>query len=219
MVFPCQPPFQLVGKSFQISIFGKYVPYVPRLEPQTLLGAPSDRESCLIPSCLCVLCSGVCVSDSFVTPWTVAHQASLSTGFSRQEYWSGLPCLSPEDLPHPRMEPKCLVSQADSLSLFFFSSTTLLLPTHLPPPSGTHAQSCNPMDCSPPGSSIHGLFQARILEWVAISSHRQILYHWAIWEAPCLFHPNILQSFAELSFSRDQSTLASRGKSYYAETK
>ena len=52
---------------------------------------------------------------------------------------------------------------------FFFSSTSLLLPTHHPPPSCTHAQSCNPMDCSLPGSSVHGLFQARILEWVAIS--------------------------------------------------
>ena len=55
---------------------------------------------------------------------------------------------------------------------FSLSSTTLLLPTHLPPPSCTHAQSCNPMDCSPPGSSVHGLFQARILEWVAISFSR-----------------------------------------------
>ena len=52
---------------------------------------------------------------------------------------------------------------------FFFSSTSLLLPTHHPPPSCTHAQSCNPMDYSLPGSSVHGLFQARILEWVAIS--------------------------------------------------
>ena len=52
---------------------------------------------------------------------------------------------------------------------FFFSSTSLFLPTHLPPPSCTHSQSCNPMDCSPPGFSVHGLFQARILEWVAIS--------------------------------------------------
>ena len=58
---------------------------------------------------------------------------------------------------------------------------------------------CNPMDCSPPGSSAHGLFQAKILEWVHISSSRvssplrdhtcvsfmgrQILYHWASWEA------------------------------------
>ena len=53
--------------------------------------------------------------------------------------------------------------------LFFFSSPTLFLPTHLPPALYIHAQSCNPMDCSPSGSSVHGLFQARILEWVAIS--------------------------------------------------
>ena len=46
----------------------------------------------------------------------------------------------------------------------YFSSTGVLLPTHLPPPSCLHAQSCNPMDCSPPGSTVHGLFQARILE-------------------------------------------------------
>ena len=52
---------------------------------------------------------------------------------------------------------------------FLFSSTTSLLPTHFPPLSCTHAQSCNPMDCSPPGFSVHGLFQARILAWVAIS--------------------------------------------------
>ena len=63
---------------------------------------------------------------------------------------------------------------------FFFSSTTLLLPTHLPPPLCRHAQSCNPMDCSPPGSSVHGLFPARILEWVAISSrHRAFIRTWA----------------------------------------
>ena len=61
---------------------------------------------------------------------------------------------------------------------------------------------CDPMDCSPPGSSVHGIFQARTLEWVAISSSRgssqpkdethvswsscigrQTLYHWATWEA------------------------------------
>ena len=59
---------------------------------------------------------------------------------------------------------------------------------------------CNPMDCSLPGSSVHGIFQARILEWVAISFSRVIfliqglnvhllyckwiLYHWATWETP-----------------------------------
>ena len=41
----------------------------------------------------------------FETPWTVAHQAPLSMGFSRQEYWSGLSCLLPGDLPHPGIEP------------------------------------------------------------------------------------------------------------------
>ena len=51
----------------------------------------------------------------FVTPWTVAHQAPLSMEFSRQEYWSGLPFLSPKDLPNPGIEPMSLALQADSL--------------------------------------------------------------------------------------------------------
>ena len=42
----------------------------------------------------------------FVTPWTVAYQAPLSIGFSRQEYWSGLPFSSPGDLPDPGIEPR-----------------------------------------------------------------------------------------------------------------
>ena len=53
--------------------------------------------------------ASVCVSRSvvsdFVTTWTVARQVSLSMGFSRQEYWSGLPFPSPEDLPDPGIEP------------------------------------------------------------------------------------------------------------------
>ena len=40
-----------------------------------------------------------------VTPWTATYQAPLSTGFSRQEYWSGLPLPSPGDLPDPKIEP------------------------------------------------------------------------------------------------------------------
>ena len=42
--------------------------------------------------------------------WTVAHQASLSMGFSRQEYWSGLPCPPPGNLPDPGIEPESLMS-------------------------------------------------------------------------------------------------------------
>ena len=48
----------------------------------------------------------------FVIPWTVARQAPLSMGFSRQEYWSGLPCPPPGDLPHPGIEPESLTSPA-----------------------------------------------------------------------------------------------------------
>ena len=51
----------------------------------------------------------------FATPWTVAHQAPLSMGFSRQEYWNGLPFLSPGDLPDPGIEPESPALQADSL--------------------------------------------------------------------------------------------------------
>ena len=51
----------------------------------------------------------------FATPWTVACQASLSMGFSRQEYWSGLPFPSPGDLPNPGVEPGSPALQADSL--------------------------------------------------------------------------------------------------------
>ena len=48
-------------------------------------------------------------------PWTVAFQAPLSMGFSRQEYWSGLPCPPPGDLPNPGIEPRSPALQADSL--------------------------------------------------------------------------------------------------------
>ena len=54
------------------------------------------------------------MSDSFVTPWTV-QQASLSMGFSRQEYWSGLPFPSPGHLPNPGVEPGSPALQADFL--------------------------------------------------------------------------------------------------------
>ena len=52
----------------------------------------------------------------FVTPWTVAHQAPLSMGFSRQEYWSGLPFPSPGDLPDPGIEPRSPALRTDALT-------------------------------------------------------------------------------------------------------
>ena len=56
------------------------------------------------------------VSDSFATPWTASHQAPLSLGFPRQEYWSGLPCPLPGDLPNPGIELRPPALQADSLT-------------------------------------------------------------------------------------------------------
>ena len=74
------------------------------------------------------------------TPETAAHQAPLSLQFSRQEHWSGLPFPSP---------------------------------THESENESEVTQSCqtssDPMDCSLPGSSVHGVFQARVLEWGAIA--------------------------------------------------
>ena len=54
---------------------------------------------------LLLLFSCSVISDSFATPWTVAHQTPLSMGFPRQEYWSGLPWPPPGDLPNPGIEP------------------------------------------------------------------------------------------------------------------
>ena len=51
----------------------------------------------------------------FGTPWTEARQAPLSMAFSRQEYWSGLPCPPPGALPHPGIKPGSPALQADSL--------------------------------------------------------------------------------------------------------
>ena len=74
--------------------------------------------------------SHVCL---FVTLWTVAHQAPLSMGFSRQEYWSGLPCPATGDLPDLGTEPTSLVSLALAGGFFITISTweeshTLLKP-------------------------------------------------------------------------------------------
>ena len=97
----------------------------------------------------------------FATLWTVAYQAPPSMGFSRQECWSGLPFPSPGDLPDPGIEPVSPALQADAW------------PSEPPEHECEVAQSCptlcDPRDCSLPGSSVHGIFQAIVLEWIAIS--------------------------------------------------
>ena len=74
------------------------------------------------------------------TPETAAHQTPPSLGFSRQEHWSGLPFPSPV---HERKSESEVAQSCPTLS--------------------------DPMDCSPLGSSVHGIFQARVLEWGAIA--------------------------------------------------
>ena len=81
-------------------------------------------------------------------------------GFSRQEYWSGLPFPSPGDLPNPAIKPGSPALQADSSPSVAAAAAKSLqsCPTL-----------CDPTDGSPPGSAVPGILQARTLEWVAIS--------------------------------------------------
>ena len=83
-----------------------------------------------------------------VTPWTAAYQAPPSMGFSRQEYWSVLPL--------PSLLGKAITSQITSASNSMCVSHSVV------------SNFCDPMDSSLPGSSVHGIFQARILKWVSI---------------------------------------------------
>ena len=125
--------------------------------------------------------------------------------FSRQQTWSGFPFPSPGDLPNPGIKPGSLALQADTLlselpgkplpekmaygtqpgspppnlhlydskewfSLLFFKVFTCAQPLQSCPTL------CDPMDCSSPGSPVHGTLQAKTLEWVSISSSRRLLY-------------------------------------------
>ena len=73
------------------------------------------------------VCSYSIESDSFAAPQTVAQTAALSMGFSRQEYWSGLPFPSPEDLSHPGIEPT-----SPALAGKFFTTKSPRKPKQLP---------------------------------------------------------------------------------------
>ena len=75
----------------------------------------------------CMLSRFSCV-PLFATLWTVARQAPLSMGFSRQEYWSGLPCLPPGHLPNPGIKPTSLTFPALAGG-FFNTSATLEAPS------------------------------------------------------------------------------------------
>ena len=69
------------------------------------------------------------VMSDFATVWTVAYQAPLSMGFSRQEYWSGLSLPSPGDLPDPGIEPTSVTYPALA-GRFFITSAAWKMPRH-----------------------------------------------------------------------------------------
>ena len=98
-------------------------------------------------------------------------QDPLSTGFSRQEYWSGLPLLLL--LSHFSQQPTRLPRPWDSPVKNTGVGCHFLLQCMKVKSESEVAQSCptpsDPMDCSPPGPSVHGIFQGKVLEWGAIA--------------------------------------------------
>ena len=114
----------------------------------------------------------------------IPPQAPLSKGFSRQDYWGGLPCPPPGDLPNPGVRPRDQTHVSGIAGRLF---TTEPLGKHLPyepalPPLGIYPAAaaaaaakllqlcltlCDLIDRSPPGSAVPGILQARTLEWVA----------------------------------------------------
>ena len=99
-----------------------------------------------------------------------ACQAPLFMGFPMQESWTRLPFPSPGNLPVPRIKHECPAPLSLRQIIYHWVTGNIDIEIVV-------AQSCptlcDPMDCSLPGSSIHGIFQARVLEWVAISFSRR----------------------------------------------
>ena len=100
----------------------------------------------------------------FATPWTVAYQAPLSLGFSRQEYWSRLPFPSPGDLPNPGIEPRSPALQADTLP----SEPLGKLSVQFSLVAQSCSTLCNPMNCSMPGLPVYH----QLLEFTQTHVHR-----------------------------------------------
>jgi len=100
----CCWSFRLSKVEFQVFIVTRGCCYI-----KTNMRERRNTCSCPGPSLMPVICICVCVCvcalscvQFLAATWTVVHQAPLSMGFSRQEYWSGLPCPPPGDLPPPR---------------------------------------------------------------------------------------------------------------------
>ena len=98
------------------------------------------------------------------------HQALPSMGFSRQEYWSGLPFPSPGNLPNPGIEPRSQVSHIVDRRFTVWATREAQCTLAAAAKSLQSCPTlCYSLDGSPPGSPVPGILQARILEWVAIS--------------------------------------------------
>ena len=124
----------------------------------------------LVWGCVCVCVLTLNHVWLFKIPWTIACRDPLSTELCRQDYWNGLPFSLPEDLPDPAIGLSSL-----ALAGGFFIPETSGKPTWYVTAAAAakSLQSCptlcDPIDCSPPGSHVPGILQARTLEWVAIS--------------------------------------------------
>ena len=121
--------------------------------PRTPLGDP-DSPAFGVATCSISFsdppASSICLDlFSCTTPWTVAHQAPLSVGFPRTEYWSGLLLSSPGDLPHPGIKPTSLAWQADALPLHQQGSFVLN-----PQSNKTEAARVQPYSHSGPDASL-----------------------------------------------------------------
>ena len=88
-----------------------------RIQPLILIKLFKKPKVTNISFTFVYICGGLVTKScpTLVTSWTVACQAPLSMGFSRQEYWSGLPFPAPGDLPNPRIEPRSPAFQEGSL--------------------------------------------------------------------------------------------------------
>ena len=105
-------------------------------------------------SSLCSVSYSVMRDSLKVTPWTTAHQAHLSMGFTRQEYWSGLPFPSPRNLPDPGIEPGSPALQADPLPTELWGKPLAPWPGIRPAPSALEGEVSA---TGPPGKSLASL--------------------------------------------------------------
>ena len=111
-----------------------------------------NPHHCLKLHACCVLSCFSCVQLS-ATPWTIARQAPLSMGFSRQEYWSGLPGTPPRDRHDPGIEftsLHLLYWQMDSLPLSHMRSPILSMKVKESEGAQSCLTLCDPIDCSLP---------------------------------------------------------------------